>query len=57
MVNFECPACYCSTAEKYVFLHMHGGSSKWHGMVMCFKPQAVNEFPVAQEESVTNIHK
>ena len=26
VINFECPACYCSAAEKYVFLRMRRGS-------------------------------
>jgi hypothetical protein len=43
--------------EQYIFSHMHSRSSKWHGMVTCFKKWAVREFLVAEKESGTNIHK
>jgi len=35
MVNFACPACYCSATEQYVFSRMRKRSSKWRAMVMC----------------------
>jgi hypothetical protein len=35
---------------------MHKGTSKWCGLVTCFKQQTVIEFLLEEKESVTNIH-
>jgi len=56
VVSPECSACYCRAGEQYVFSYMCKGSSKWCGMVMCFKQQAVIEFFLEEKDSVTNIH-
>jgi hypothetical protein len=56
VVNSDCSACYCRAAEQYVFLYMCKGSSKWCGMVTCFKQQALIEFFLEEKASVTSIH-
>jgi hypothetical protein len=56
VVSPECSACYCRAGEQYVFSYMCKGSSKWCGMVTCFKQQPVTEFFLEEKDSVTNIH-
>ena len=58
VVNFEIPACHRSAAIQYDFSRMSRGSLKmvWYGDVH-FKQRAVDKFPVAEKELVTNVHK
>ena len=58
VVNFECPACYCSATEQCVFSRMHWAFTKMacYGDVP-FKQRAVSELIVARKGLATNIHK
>jgi len=49
VVSSECSVRYCTAAQQHVFSYMCKGSSKWHGMVTCFKQQAVIEFFFGRE--------
>jgi hypothetical protein len=56
VVNFEYTACYCSTTEQHILLHMRRGVSTWCGTVICLLSN-VTEFPVAEKKSVTKIQR
>jgi hypothetical protein len=55
--NFECPACYCISEEKY-FLCTYGRVFKMsRSNDMCCKKWALTEFIVADNKSVTKLYR
>jgi hypothetical protein len=58
VVNFECPAFYCSAAEKNTLSRACARIFKmaWYGNVR-FKQRAITEFLVTEKELVTHIRK
>ena len=50
VVSYECPACFCSTVEQYIFSHVHrdhqNGMVVWCVWISC-----------GRKKSLMNIHK